>query len=95
MGYKRFTASQKQFRPDPRHNSKLAAKFINCFMVDGKKAVMQRVFYDALDIIGGHRPEKVPTSCRIVNTGLSRDKAGLGQAGPGRRGRELRHASFV
>ncbi len=52
MGYKRFTASQKQFRPDPRHNSKLAAKFINCFMVDGKKAVMQRVFYDALDIIG-------------------------------------------
>jgi small subunit ribosomal protein S7 len=48
MGYKRFTASTDQLQPDPVHNSRLAAKFINCLMHDGKKSVAQRVFYDAL-----------------------------------------------
>jgi len=49
MAYKRFTASNKQLRGDPRYDSRLAAKFINCLMWDGKKSVAQRVFYDALD----------------------------------------------
>ncbi|WP_166821483.1 30S ribosomal protein S7 [Thalassoroseus pseudoceratinae] len=48
----RFTASRDQLRPDPRFNSVLAAKFVNCLMYDGKKSVAQRVFYDALDLIG-------------------------------------------
>lgn len=49
---KKFTASKSQLRPDPKHNSKLAAKFVNSLMWDGKKSVAQKVFYDALDIIG-------------------------------------------
>ena len=49
MAYKRFTASAEQLRGDPRYDSRLAAKFINCLMWDGKKSVAQRVFYDALD----------------------------------------------
>lgn len=48
----RFTASRDQLRPDPRFNSVLASKFVNCLMYDGKKSVAQRVFYDALDLIG-------------------------------------------
>lgn len=51
MGYKRFTASGDQLRGDPLHDSKLAAKFINCLMHDGKKSVAQRVFYEAMDRI--------------------------------------------
>ncbi|MBN2446297.1 MAG: 30S ribosomal protein S7 [Phycisphaerae bacterium] len=51
MAYKRFTASVRQLVPDPRHGSKLAAKFVNCLMLDGKKSVAQRVFYDALDMV--------------------------------------------
>ena len=51
MAYKKWTASLEQLKPDPRHGSKLAAKFINCLMWDGKKAVAQRVFYQALEII--------------------------------------------
>ena len=47
----RITASRKQLRPDPRHDSALASKFINCLMYDGKKSSAQKVFYDALDII--------------------------------------------
>ena len=47
----RITASRKQLKPDPRHGSLLAAKFINCLMWDGKKSIAQNVFYDALEII--------------------------------------------
>ncbi len=47
----RITASEDQLRPDPRFNSVLLAKFINCLMLDGKKSVAQRVMYDALDEI--------------------------------------------
>ncbi|MFQ5410654.1 MAG: 30S ribosomal protein S7 [Phycisphaerae bacterium] len=52
MGFKKWTASETQLRPDPKHNSLLAAKFINCMMKQGKKSVSQRIFYDALDRIG-------------------------------------------
>jgi ribosomal protein S7 len=48
----KITASRTQLRPDPRHNSLLAGKFINCLMYDGKKSTAQVVFYDALDEIG-------------------------------------------
>ncbi|MCD6365283.1 MAG: 30S ribosomal protein S7 [Planctomycetes bacterium] len=51
MGYKKFTASTKQLGPDPKYNSTLVSKFINCIMWDGKKTVAQRLVYDALDII--------------------------------------------
>ena len=44
----RITASKKQLKGDPRHNSMLAGKFINCLMLDGKKTTAQKVFYDAL-----------------------------------------------
>lgn len=48
---KSFTASQSQLKPDPRFDSVLISKFVNCLMRDGKKSVAQGVFYDALDII--------------------------------------------
>ncbi|QGJ70129.1 30S ribosomal protein S7 [Planctomycetales bacterium 10988] len=48
----RITASKKQLRPDPKFNSILASKFVNCMMWDGKKSVAQGVFYDALDELG-------------------------------------------
>jgi len=51
MAYKKFTASEEILAPDPRYNSKLVSKFINCIMWDGKKAVAQRIVYDAFDII--------------------------------------------
>ncbi len=47
----RITASRKQLGPDPRYDSVLASKFINCLMHDGKKSTAQKLFYDALEII--------------------------------------------
>lgn len=48
---KKFTASNTQLKPDPVYRSRLASKFINCMMLDGKKSRAQQVFYDAMDII--------------------------------------------
>lgn len=48
---KKFTASSQQLKADPKFNSKLVSKFINCLMLDGKKSTAQAVFYDAMDII--------------------------------------------
>ncbi len=39
-------------KPDAKYNSKLASKFINTLMWQGKKSTAERVFYDAMDIIG-------------------------------------------
>ncbi len=50
MAYKKFTASESILKPDPRYNSKLVSKFINCLMWSGKKSVAQSIFYDAMDI---------------------------------------------
>lgn len=48
---KKFTASSSQLKPDPVHKSKLASKFINCLMWDGKKSIASKVFNDAMDEI--------------------------------------------
>jgi small subunit ribosomal protein S7 len=57
---KKFTASNQQLKPDPKYNSKLVSKFVNCLMWDGKKSTAQRVFYDAMDIIGKNVKDVVP-----------------------------------
>ena len=49
---KRFTSSNQQLKQDPKYNSKLVSKFINCLMLDGKKSTAQQVFYNAMDLIG-------------------------------------------
>jgi small subunit ribosomal protein S7 len=48
---KKFTVSSQQLKPDPKYNSKLVSKFINCMMWKGKKRTAQMVFYDAMEII--------------------------------------------
>ena len=57
---RKFTASKAQLRPDPRFGSKLASKFVNCLMHDGKKSVAQKVFYDAMDLIHKRLPDDNP-----------------------------------
>lgn len=52
MGFKKWTASEDQLRPDPKYGNRLASKFINCMMWQGKKSVAQKIFYNALSRIG-------------------------------------------
>src|SRR3954465_5703428 len=54
------TASADTLKPDPRYESKLASKFINCLMWQGKKATAMRCFYGALDQIKKRMPDLDP-----------------------------------
>jgi len=68
----RITASRKQLKGDPRYDSLLVGKFINCLMNGGKKTTAQRVFYDALDLI----KEKMPNeeSLEVFNQAVENVK---------------------
>ena len=57
---KKFTASKSQLKPDAVYNSKLVSKFVNCLMLDGKKSIAQKVFYDAMDVISKRIKDSEP-----------------------------------
>src|ERR1051326_870565 len=56
----RRTASAATLMVDPVYGSKLASKFINCLMWQGKKATAQRIFYGAMDQIKKRMPDANP-----------------------------------
>lgn len=49
---------KRQVMSDPVYNSRLAAKFINRLMMDGKKSVAERIFYSALDTLAQQTNEE-------------------------------------
>ncbi len=62
----RFTASRTQLKPDPRYGSKLASKFINCLMHDGKKSIALSVFYSAMDMVAEKVNDREPIDVFIA-----------------------------
>ena len=73
----RITKSEEQLKPDPQFGDKVLAKFINCIMKDGKKAVAQRVMYDALARIetrlkkdGGKEEDAPKTAIEVFHKAL-------------------------
>ncbi len=48
----KFKSTERFLVPDAKFNDIVAAKFINCIMRRGKKTVAERIFYEALEIIG-------------------------------------------
>ena len=48
---RRAQAPKREILPDPKYGSVRLAKFINILMLDGKKAVAERVIYGALDVM--------------------------------------------
>ena len=51
---------KRPIAPDPIYNSVLVAKFTNGLMGDGKKNIARRLFYDAMEIIGGKVSDQEP-----------------------------------
>jgi small subunit ribosomal protein S7 len=45
---KKFKDISHLLKPDPRYKDRMVGKFINCLMYEGKKAIAQKIFYDAL-----------------------------------------------
>ncbi|MBF0369251.1 MAG: 30S ribosomal protein S7 [Magnetococcales bacterium] len=48
---RRREVAKREVNPDPTYGDKLVTKFMNCIMQDGKKALAERIFYGALDLI--------------------------------------------
>ncbi len=48
---RRHRPETREILPDPLYGSQLAEKFVNNMMWDGKKAVSQKIFYEAMDKI--------------------------------------------
>ena len=44
--------TKREVLPDPVYNSRLAARFINRLMYNGKKGVAEKIFYAALTQLG-------------------------------------------
>jgi len=55
-----YKSSDRFLKGDPRFNSKLVSRFINCLMHDGKKTTAQSVFYDALGMLSKKIPDVDP-----------------------------------
>ncbi|MDX1652238.1 MAG: 30S ribosomal protein S7 [Brumimicrobium sp.] len=50
---RRRKAKKIQILPDPRFKDETVTKFVNNIMMDGKKNVAFKIFYDAIDIVDG------------------------------------------
>jgi len=57
--------------PDPKFNDQLATRFVNNLMLDGKKSVAFKVFYDALEIVEEKKQDEEKSSLEIWKEGLS------------------------
>ena len=69
----RITKSEKQLQPDPRYNSKVLSRFINCVMKDGKKSTAMRVVYRALDEIE-KRTKGEPPAIKVFEDAIANVK---------------------
>ncbi|TMQ57894.1 MAG: 30S ribosomal protein S7 [Candidatus Eisenbacteria bacterium] len=61
-----------EVQPDARFNNVLVTRFVNALMIQGKKSVAERIFYNAVDII-----EK-----KVGSDGLSVVKSALANVKP-------------
>jgi len=48
---RRKKAKKIEILPDPKFNDKQVTKFVNNLMLDGKKSLAFKIFYDAIDIV--------------------------------------------
>ncbi len=64
-------AKKRPLLPDPRFNDQLVTRFVNNLMLDGKKSVAFKVFYDAMDIIEEKNQDEEKTALEIWKDALS------------------------
>lgn len=48
---RRRAAEKRDVLPDSRYGDKVVTKTLNAFMVDGKKSIIEGIFYSAMDLI--------------------------------------------
>ena len=64
-------AKKRPLLPDPKFNDQLVTRFVNNLMLDGKKSIAFKIFYDALDIVESKKGESEKTSLEIWKDALT------------------------
>ena len=64
-------AKKRPLLPDPKFNDQLVTRFVNNLMLDGKKSIAFKIFYDALDIVESKKGETEKTSLEIWKDALT------------------------
>lgn len=64
-------AKKRPLLPDPRFNDQLVTRFVNNLMLDGKKSVAFKVFYDAIDIVEEKKQDEEKSGLEIWKDALS------------------------
>ncbi len=61
---------QRIILPDPKYNDTLVTRFVNDFMIDGKKNLAYHIFYDAMDILAAKNKDSEKTPVEIWKKAL-------------------------
>ena len=64
-------AKKRPLLPDPKFNDQLVTRFVNNLMLDGKKSIAFKIFYDALDIVEAKKGDNEKTSLEIWKDALT------------------------
>ncbi|MCD4834997.1 MAG: 30S ribosomal protein S7 [Bacteroidales bacterium] len=61
---------QRIILPDPKYNDTLVTRFVNDFMIDGKKNLAYKIFYDAMDILAAKNKDSEKTPVEMWKKAL-------------------------
>ena len=64
-------AKKRPLLPDPKFDDQLVTRFVNNLMLDGKKSIAFKIFYDALDIVESKKGDNEKTSLEIWKDALT------------------------
>ncbi|MEL4455531.1 30S ribosomal protein S7 [Lutimonas vermicola] len=57
--------------PDPKFNDQMVTRFVNNLMLDGKKSVAFKVFYDAMEIVEEKKQDEEKSAVELWKEALS------------------------
>ncbi|MRI62921.1 30S ribosomal protein S7 [Ornithobacterium rhinotracheale] len=64
-------AKKRHLLPDPKFNDTLVTRFVNNLMLDGKKSVAFKVFYDAIDIVNQKKEDEEKEALEVWKDALT------------------------
>ncbi len=64
-------AKKRPLLPDPKFNDQLVTRFVNNLMLDGKKSIAFKIFYDALEIVENKKGDSEKASLDIWKDALT------------------------
>jgi len=68
---RRHAAEKREVLPDAKYGDIVLTKFMNNLMIDGKKSVAFKIFYDALDIVEQKKTDEEKSSLEVWKEALS------------------------